>query len=154
MYFDGHLLTESGWVRGVWALAPVISPVDAIPRGAQVVRGWATPGLVDAHCHIGVGHGARVLSADEQRGQLRTELSAGVTLLRDCGSPVDTSWVQGEAGLPVLIRCGRHIARPKRYIRGLAREVEDARDLTAVALEELARGDGWVKIVGGLDRSQ
>ena len=76
MYFDGHLLTELGWVRGVWALAPVISPVDTIPRGAQVVRGWATPGLVDAHCHIGVGHGARVLSADEQRGQLRTELSA------------------------------------------------------------------------------
>ena len=81
MYFDGHLLTESGWVRGVWALAPVISPVDTIPRGAQVVRGWATPGLVDAHCHIGVGHGARVLSADEQRGQLRTELSAVVTSL-------------------------------------------------------------------------
>ena len=49
MYFDGHLLTESGWVRGVWALAPVISSVDTIPRGAQVVRGWATPGLVDAH---------------------------------------------------------------------------------------------------------
>ena len=155
MYFDGHLLTESGWVRGVWALNPVISPVDTIPRGAQVIRGWATPGLVDAHCHIGVGHGARVLSAGEQRGQLRTELSAGVTLLRDCGSPVDTSWVQGEAGLPVLIRCGRHIARPKRYIRGLAREVEDARDLTAVALEELARGDGWVKIVGDwIDRSK
>ena len=58
MYFDGHLLTELGWVRGVWALAPVISPVDTIPRGAQVVRGWATPGLVDAHCHIGVGHGS------------------------------------------------------------------------------------------------
>lgn len=154
MFFDGHLLTAQGWVHGKWALTPVISPVDTIPSGAQYLSGWATPGLVDAHCHIGVGHGASVLAHDEQREQLVTALKLGVSLLRDCGSPAGTSWVRSDASLPILLRCGRHIARPKRYIRGLAREVDNVNDLPSVAVEELVRGDGWVKLVGDwIDRS-
>ena len=154
MYFDGHLFTDSGWVSGQWKLTPVISPVDEIPAYSQVLSGWAAPAFADVHCHIGVGAAATSLERAQQREQLDAMLRAGVTLLRDCGSPVDTSWVNDEPRYPTLIRCGRHIARPMRYIRGLAREISDVRELPDIAREECARGDGWVKIVGDwIDRS-
>ena len=154
MYFDGHLFTDSGWVRGQWNLTPVISPVDEIPAYSQVLSGWAAPAFADVHCHIGVGAAAASLGRAQQRQQLDAMLRVGVTLLRDCGSPVDTSWVNDESRYPTLIRCGRHIARPMRYIRGLAREIGDVRELPDIAREECARGDGWVKIVGDwIDRS-
>ncbi|MBF0973022.1 MAG: amidohydrolase family protein [Actinomyces sp.] len=154
MYFDGHLFTDSGWVRGQWNLTPVISPVDEIPPYSQVLSGWAAPAFTDVHCHIGVGAATTYLGRAQQREQLDAMLRVGVTLLRDCGSPVDTSWVSDEPRYPTLIRCGRHIARPMRYIRGLARELSDVRELPYAAREECARGDGWVKIVGDwIDRS-
>jgi imidazolonepropionase-like amidohydrolase len=49
--------------------------------------------------------------------------------------------------LPKIIRAGRHIARPKRYLRNYAAEVEPA-GLVGAVEEQAARGDGWVKLVG------
>jgi imidazolonepropionase-like amidohydrolase len=49
--------------------------------------------------------------------------------------------------LPQIIRAGRHIARPKRYLRNYAAEVEPE-DLVAEVERQSARGDGWVKLVG------
>ena len=73
-----------------------------------------------------------------------------------CVTP-DRQWttpsVQGRADLPRLIRAGRHIARPRRYIRDLGIEVEPD-ELVAEVEKQAARGDGWVKIVGDwIDRS-
>ena len=117
------------------------------PAGAaEVVEGWVVPGLVDAHCHVGLDeHGA----VDEQTSeeQARTDRDAGTLLLRDAGSAADTRWVDDRDDLPVIIRAGRHIARPKRYIRNFAAEVEPA-DLTEEVRRQAARGDGWVKLVG------
>lgn len=45
------------------------------------------------------------------------------------------------------MRCGRHIARTKRYIRNYAHEVEPA-ELAAYAAQEARNGDGWIKLVG------
>ena len=59
---------------------------------------------------------------------------------------MDTGFLDGIAEAPRLIRAGRFIARPKRYIRGYAREIEVA-DLPRVAAEEARAGDGWVKII-------
>ena len=51
--------------------------------------GWILPGLVDAHCHVGLGpHGPVTL--DEAEDQARTDRDAGTLLIRDCGSPIDT----------------------------------------------------------------
>jgi len=48
--------------------------------------GWIIPGLVDAHCHVGLGpHGE--IPIDEAIAQAETERGAGALLLRDCGSP-------------------------------------------------------------------
>ena len=67
--------------------------------------------------------------------------------LRDCGSPVDTRALDDEPDLPRIIRAGQHIAAPRRYIPGLAVEVEPD-ELVAEVRVQARRGDGWVKLVG------
>ncbi|MFJ6906390.1 amidohydrolase family protein [Streptomyces griseoluteus] len=119
------------------------------PAGAgdvRAVQGWALPGLVDAHCHVGLGAEGPV-DADTAEKQALTDREAGALLLRDAGSPSDTRWVDDRADLPKIIRAGRHIARTRRYIRGYAHEIEPA-DLVAHVGREARRGDGWVKLVG------
>src|SRR6478735_8796075 len=116
--------------------------------GAETVAsGWIVPGLVDAHCHVGLDEHGEV---DERTTEEQSvaDRDAGALLLRDCGSPADTRWVQDRDDLPRLIRCGRHLARTRRYIRDYAHEVEPA-DLTAYVAQEAEAGDGWVKLVGG-----
>jgi imidazolonepropionase-like amidohydrolase len=118
-----------------------------------VSGGWILPGLVDAHCHVGLsplGH------AQDQQTIVDHALlnrSAGALLLRDAGSPVDNSSIQAREDLPRLIRAGRHIARPRRYIRELGIEVEPDQ-LVAEVEKQAISGDGWVKLVGDwIDRS-
>jgi len=107
--------------------------------------GWVTPGFVDAHCHVGLGPTGHVPDPEEQARQALLDRDAGALLLRDAGSPVDNRSVQQRDDLPRLIRAGRHIARPKRYIRDLGIEVEPE-DLVAEVERQVAYGDGWVKI--------
>jgi imidazolonepropionase-like amidohydrolase len=122
--------------------------------GAETVAtGWIVPGLVDAHCHIGLDeHGG--VSREETEAQALADRDAGALLLRDCGSPVDTRWVQERDDLPRLVRMGRHIARTRRYIRDYAWEVEPD-ELVATVEREARVGDGWVKLVGDwIDRDR
>ena len=109
-------------------------------------EGWIVPGLVDAHCHVGLDTTGGVDEATCEE-QAVADRDAGALLLRDCGSPVDTSWIHDREDLPRLVRAGRHIARTKRYIRNYATEVEPV-DVAATVAEEARRGDGWVKLVG------
>ena len=115
--------------------------------GAETVaEGWIVPGLVDAHCHVGLDQNGAVDAATSEE-QAVTDRDAGALLLRDCGSAADTSWIHERDDLPRLIRAGRHIARTKRYIRNFAHEVEPD-ELPAYVAQEAQRGDGWVKLVG------
>ena len=111
-----------------------------------MIEGWAVPGLVDVHCHVGLGPQGAVDAATAER-QARTDRDAGTLLIRDAGSPSDTYWIHERTDLPRLIRAGHHLARPMRYLRGYARELADVRDLPAVVAEEARRGDGWVKLI-------
>lgn len=115
--------------------------------------GWIVPGLVDAHCHVGLGSFGPV-DLDEAAAQARANRDAGTLLIRDCGSPVDTTPLQARDDLPEIIRAGRHVGRPKRYLPGLAVELDDPALLPDVVAEQAAVGDGWVKLVGDwIDRS-
>ncbi len=128
-------------VDGVLSAEPV--------SGAETVfdGGWIVPGLVDAHCHIGLGtHGP--VDLDEAIGQAETERDVGALLLRDAGSPIDTRSLDDHDDLPRIIRAGRHLARPKRYAQGFAVELEDESQLPDAVAEQARRGDGWVKLVG------
>jgi imidazolonepropionase-like amidohydrolase len=121
---------------------------EPIPVAETLVDGgWIVPGLVDAHCHVGLGPSGPV-DLDEAAGQARTDRDAGTLLIRDCGSPVDTRPLQARTDLPEIIRAGRHLARPKRYISGLAIDADDPTLLPELVAEQAAAGDGWVKLIG------
>ncbi len=118
-----------------------------------ITRGWIIPGLIDAHSHVGLAPDGFVADPDRQAAQALADRDAGALLLRDAGSPVDNTGVQARDDLPRLIRAGRHIARPRRYMRHLGVEVEPG-GLVAEVETQAARGDGWVKLVGDwIDRS-
>jgi imidazolonepropionase-like amidohydrolase len=122
--------------------------VDAL-AGAQTLvdGGFLVPGLVDAHCHVGLGPDGAV-SLDEAGIQAAADRDAGTLLIRDCGSPVDTRPLQERTDLPEIIRTGRHLGRPKRYVPGLALELDDPALLPDAVATQARAGDGWVKLVG------
>jgi imidazolonepropionase-like amidohydrolase len=131
----------------LWIVDGRISREPATGADTVFDGGWILPGLVDAHCHVGLGdHGEIVL--DEAIAQAQTERDVGALLLRDCGSPTDTRSLDDHDDLPRIIRAGKHLGRPKRYSPGLSRELEDESQLPAAVAEEARRGDGWIKLVG------
>ena len=143
------------WVQGTWEVRG--GRVERLHGPAAGIRadltGWALPGLVDVHCHIGIGSSGPA-GPEEQERQAVADRDSGVLAVRDCGVPVDNSWVQDRGDLPLLVRAGRHVARPRRYIRDLAVEVEDPGLLPAELARQARAGDGWVKIVADwIDRS-
>jgi imidazolonepropionase-like amidohydrolase len=145
LHLAGVVLPE-GEHRDVWVVDGAIrlEPV----RDAQTLASgvWLLPGLVDAHCHVGLERQGAV--SDERAEQHAiADRDAGALLLRDAGSPADTRWMDSRADLPKIIRAGRHIARPKRYLRNYGEEVEPE-ELIAEVERQAGRGDGWVKLVG------
>jgi imidazolonepropionase-like amidohydrolase len=147
LHLSGVVLPEGEhrdlWVRNGRITSEPVPGAETVSRG-----GWLVPGLVDAHCHVGIGpDGVAVEDLAGLREQALAERAAGVLALRDCGSPVDTRVLDGEPDLPHLVRAGRHLAAPRRYIPGLAVELAPE-DLAAEARVQARRGDGWVKLVG------
>jgi imidazolonepropionase-like amidohydrolase len=142
--FRGAVLPD-GEARDLYVVGGRVT-LEPVAGAETAAEGWILPGLVDAHCHIGLdAHGAVDEPTTEQ--QAIDDRDTGALLLRDCGSPADTRWVQDRDDLPRLIRCGRHIARTRRYIRDYAHEIEPE-DITAYVEREAQAGDGWVKLVG------
>src|SRR4051812_44121878 len=145
--FSGPVLTAPDQVRrGLWSVDGRLTFSRPAARPERVLDGWVIPGLVDAHCHIGLGPGGDVPENVAEQ-QARTDRDAGTLLVRDAGAVHDTRWLQRRAELPRIIRAGRHIARTRRYLRGLAVEVEPENLVEAVRKQARA-GDGWVKLVG------
>jgi len=148
LHIRGRVLVGPQEVRDeLWVVGGQIT-YDAPSSGAEVqtVTGWVLPGLVDAHCHVGLAAQGAVDHATTE-DQAVTDRDAGTLLIRDAGSPGDTRWIDGRVDLPRLVRAGRHIARTRRYIRNYAHEIEPE-DLAAYVRREARAGDGGVKLVG------
>ena len=146
IHFTGPVLPERGAERAeAWSVDGRMTYVRPASPPDAVLAGWVMPGLVDAHSHLGLVAGG---PADDGAtlAQARADAGAGVLLVRDCGSPADTRWLQARGDVPRLVRAGRHIARTRRYLRGLAVEVEPG-DLVEAVRKEARGGDGWVKLV-------
>ena len=79
---------------------------------APTISGWILPGLVDAHCHVGIGPDGPV-ELEEARAQGHVDAAAGALLLRDCGAPIDTRPLDDDPAMPEIVRAGRHLARPQ-----------------------------------------
>ena len=153
LHLRGVVLPE-GEQRDLWVVDGRLC-TDAVPGAETVVRGgWLLPGLVDAHCHIGIGRGEIPLEeVSEARALALVDRDAGVLTIRDAGSPLDYAELDDDDDMPRLVRAGRHLAPPKRYLRGYAVDCEAA-DLPIEAGVQARRGNGWVKLVGDwIDRS-
>lgn len=144
MHLRGVVLPD-GEPRDLWVVNGRVR-TRPVPNAQTVVDGgFLVPGLVDAHCHVGLGaHGA--VELPEAVEQAIIDRNTGTLLIRDCGSPIDTTPLQERLDLPRIIRAGRHLARPKRYLPYIGVEVES--DLASAVAEQVAYGDGWVKLVG------
>ncbi|MBM7786744.1 amidohydrolase family protein [Tenggerimyces flavus] len=152
LHVRGVVLPE-GIERDLYVVDGRITFSPAASAVTVADRGWIVPGLVDAHCHIGLDAQGAV-SPEKQVEQAELTRDTGTLLVRDAGSAADTRWLDGRLDLPRIVRAGRHIARPRRYIRNYAVEVEPV-DLVAAVAEQAVRGDGWVKLVGDwIDRDR
>jgi imidazolonepropionase-like amidohydrolase len=118
--------------------------------------GFALPGLVDAHCHVGLDTNGGV-PFEVAREQAVTDRDAGALLLRDAGTPNAYYELDDDQTMPRIVHAGRHLARTKRYLRNYAHEIEPeelADYAEAQARRPGGHGTPWVKIVGDwIDRS-
>ncbi|RUL92947.1 amidohydrolase family protein [Verrucosispora sp. FIM060022] len=147
LHVRGVLLPDDE-VRDLWLVGDRIT-FEPVPGAETIVDGgFVLPGLVDAHCHIGIARGATpITSLDQARTLARIDRDAGVLAIRDAGSPFPYPELEDEPDLPRMVRAGRHIAPPRRYLRDIGVEVEAAQVAATVA-EQAAAGSGWVKLVG------
>lgn len=112
--------------------------------------GFMLPGLVDAHCHVGLAAEGGV-PIDVAREQAVTDRDTGALLLRDAGVPQAYYEFDDDPELPRIVHGGQHLARTRRYLRNYGIEMEP--DELPAAAEAQARRPGghgapWVKFVG------
>ncbi len=112
--------------------------------GAEPLPGrYVAPGLVDAHAHPAVAPGPAARDGGQTLDELAGWAAAGVTLVRDTGSPGGSVLGLGlRPGMPRLQAAGRFLAPAGRYFPALLPEGVPEQRLT-----ELARGSRWVKVI-------
>ena len=141
---DGDLADAGITEQGQWTWRPAPGAEDLPGR-------FVLPGLVDAHCHLSVGlsrSGEPVaLEPAAAQANLRNARSAGITAIRDTGSPGSLTLRVLAAGAdPGLQACGRFLAPEGRYYPGLHVPVPPEQ-LVSAALAEIRDGAAWIKVV-------
>ncbi|GAB18068.1 peptidase M38 family protein [Gordonia effusa NBRC 100432] len=131
----------------LWVHEGVISRESVADAVTVADDAWLIPGLVDAHNHVGIAPGLGV-TIEQARASAYLDAKAGTLLIREVGSPLDTHPLDSDPLCPRFIRSGKHIARPKRYLRDYGVDLDDPNELAAEVARQAAAGDGWVKIVG------
>ncbi|MEH1129081.1 amidohydrolase family protein [Micromonospora sp. CPCC 206061] len=153
----GHLrgvLLPDDEERDLWFVDDRVT-FEPVPGATTIADGgYIVPGLVDAHCHIGIAPGGAPIGDIAQAKELAAkDRDAGVLAIRDAGSPYPYPQLDDDPDVPRLARAGRHVAPPKRYLRDIGVEV-GAPDVPAAVAAQARAGNGWVKLVGDwIDRS-
>lgn len=116
--------------------------------GARDLPGsYVLPGLVDAHAHLTLDFNNSGLRGDALVAfNLKAQMKAGVLAIRDMGT-------SPESRLSPALFDGMHVIKPSkllapagRYFDGLAKPVAEEQ-LIGAALEAVAEGAAWVKII-------
>ena len=154
LHVSGVLLPDDE-VRDLWFDGDRVS-LEPLPDATTICDGgYILPGLVDAHCHIGIAPGGRPVESFSQAKDLAAvDRDTGVLALRDAGSPFAYPELDDDPDVPRLARAGRHVAPPRRYLPEVG--VEVPAELVAQEVTRQARaGTGWVKLVGDwIDRDR
>jgi imidazolonepropionase-like amidohydrolase len=134
------------WVRdGRFTFVPAQGVEELYDRPA-----FALPGLVDAHAHLAMAMGARdgrPPPANVVEANLEANLAAGVTAVRDPGSPAgETIAYQGREGFPRVQAAGRFLA-PEGRGQPVSQWTPPEELAMAVAAQARS-GAKWVKIMG------
>jgi hypothetical protein len=88
------------------------------------------------------------LDAGGARANLIAWAKAGITLVRDVGSPGGVTLTVGAApGMPALQAAGRFLAPAGRYYAEMLTDPVGEGDLVACGLAEVGRGAAWVKVI-------
>ncbi|GAB3801317.1 amidohydrolase family protein [Micromonospora zhanjiangensis] len=147
LHVRGVLLPDDETVD-LWLVGDRVSRTPVPGAETVVDGGFVLPGLVDAHCHLGIARGGTpITSLDQARELAVVDRDAGVLAIRDAGSPYPYPELDDDPELPRLARAGRHVAPPRRYLRDIGVEV-GAPDVAAAVAEQARAGNGWVKLVG------
>jgi imidazolonepropionase-like amidohydrolase len=140
---DGDRLEELWFSRHGWQDHPIETAQDLPGR-------YVLPGFVDSHSHVsfGTGPGGPVpLELEGAAANLDRLAQSGVAVMRDAGGlPSVVLSLRATDGRPHLVPAGRHLAPRGRYFAAVHDPVESS-DLVSVALEEVAAGARWVKVV-------
>jgi imidazolonepropionase-like amidohydrolase len=145
---DGDLVDAGITERGQWTWRPAA-------RAEELPGRFILPGLVDAHCHLSVGlagSGPVALGPEAAAANLRNAYAAGITAIRDTGSPGSlTLRLLGTDGGAGLQACGRFLAPEGRYYPGLHVPVPPEQ-LVPAALAEVRDGAAWIKVIADFPR--
>src|SRR5919202_4512514 len=112
-------------VRDLWLVGDRVSSAPVPDAVTIASTGFVVPGLVDAHCHIGIAPGgAPVTAVSESRSLAAVDRDAGVLAIRDAGSPFPYPELDDDPEMPRLARAGRLLAPVRRYLRDIGEEHE------------------------------
>jgi hypothetical protein len=134
-----------GDAPGAWWIDASGSVHDRLIADADPLPGrFFLPGLVDAHAHPAVSAGPAglvALDAGAARANLAARARAGITVVRDAGSPGGVTLELTPApGLPAVQAAGRFLAPAGRYYPALLDTPVSDADLVSYALAEIGRG--------------
>jgi imidazolonepropionase-like amidohydrolase len=132
LHLEGVVLPD-GERRELW-IAEGLVRTEPVRDAVELTGGWIMPGLVDAHCHVGLEASGAVPPEVAEQHAL-TDRAAGALLLRSPGSPTDTRWMDDRPDLPRLITAQALPARLRR--RGRTHRAGDGGRTAAAALRRL-----------------
>lgn len=115
--------------------------------------GFASVGLVDAHCHLTVGSdeiGPLLVDRETAEARLDHLARTGVSAVRDVGGDRTITLplaAVAQRGRPEVVACGRFLSSPGRYFPRMYEPVH-AEDLVQAIHAEVDAGARWVKLIG------
>ncbi len=143
LHLRGHVLVGPDEVRAeAWVLGGRVT-FDRAGRPCGGRRGRRRAGCCPASSTRTATSGSTARGGVDRataEQQASTDRDAGTPAVRDCGSPVDTRWIDERDDLPRIVRAGRHLARTRRYLRGLGHEIEPEQLPEYAAAQARVRG--------------
>lgn len=140
---DGDAAEDLWFTADGWQDRPI--------RDAQELPGrFVLPGLVDSHSHVSFGagdDGPVRLDMHGAEANLERFAQDGVAVVRDAGgTPSVVLHLPAVEGRPYVVAAGRHLAPAGMYFETVHDPVGPS-DVVMVALNEVAAGARWVKVV-------